>query len=90
MGNNTGKVVKSEQIDKLIKAVQEYAHEIQESGRTLKLASELAKNEMQNDDLSKRYTKELDDALQELKPVFKEIENLIEALILEKRQVEKL
>ena len=90
MENSNGNLVKSEQISKLINAVQEYAHELQETGTLLHQASELCIQEMEGDDLSVGYAQVLDNLLGDLATnVFPKLEDLIDALIEEKKRVDK-
>ena len=90
MENSNGNLVKSEQIKKLINAVQEYAHELQETGTLLHKASELCIQEMEGDDLSVGYAQVLDNLLGDLATnVFPKLEDLIDALIEEKKRVDE-
>ena len=91
MAENNSSLAKTEQIQKLINAVQTYAHEVQETGTLLNQASELCKSEMENDDLSVAYAQVLEKLLGELAVnVFPRLEALVDGLIAEKRKLEEL
>ena len=82
--NNDG-TVHTESIQKLIDAVQEYAHGIADAGNILQDASTLLKIEMTNDDVSKDFANKMDTALSNLgESVFPKLESLVEDLYKEK------
>ena len=86
-----GNLIKSEQISKLINAVQSYAHDIQQAGVVLSQASELCRQECSSDDLSVAYTNTLDALLNDLASgVFPKLEELIDGLIEEKKRLDEV
>ncbi len=86
-----GDLIKSEQISRLINAVQSYAHDIQQAGVVLSQASELCRQECNSDDLSVAYTNTLDALLNDLASgVFPKLEELIDGLIEEKKRLDEV
>ena len=91
MASGNSNLAQTEQIQKLINAVQTYAHEVQEAGNLLQQASNLCRTEMENDNLSVTYTNMLDKLLTELATgVFPKLDSLVNGLIAEKKRVEEL
>ncbi len=84
-----GNLVKSEQISKLINAVQDYARDLSASGAMLQQAANLCKQEMEGDDLSVYYASYMEQKLQELvRTVYPKLEKLVEDLFEEKKRVD--
>ena len=91
MASGNSNLVQTEQIQKLINAVQAYSHEIAEAGKLLQQASSLCRTEMENDNLSIAYTNMLDNLLTEMASgVFPKLGSLVEGLSAEKKRVEEL